>query len=422
MESKGMKRVGVEDLRVGMFVGGVVGSWTDHGLWRTRFDISNNEMLEVVRQCGAKEFWIDPARSRHSIPQVPAKPRAPGNEAKELAVQPAARHVVANPVKDRQAAATSFSTESVLAAKLCQEACGTMVKIFDAARIGLPPDIALVEPIVEDIVDSVQRNATALISLARLKSKDDYTYMHSVSVCGLMVALAMQMGLNKGTVLRMGLGGLLHDVGKAHIPLDVLNKPGKLTDLEFELVKTHASQGHAMLVNAGLVGHEALDVCLRHHEKFDGTGYPEKLSGEQISLAARMGAICDVYDAVTSVRPYKEAWDPSEALKNMASWHGHFDRTLLAMFVKLVGAFPVGSLVRLHSGRLAVVVESDPAELYRPIVKVFHCAKSNQQIPIEVVDLAKAGATEKIVSRESREGWSSGFLNSLLDFAPVPAA
>ena len=152
-----------------------------------------------------------------------------------------------------------------------------------------------------------------------------------------------------------------------------------------------------------------LDVCLHHHEKVDGSGYPHRLVGEQISLYARMGAVCDVYDAITSTRPYKQGWDPAESIRKMAEWKGHFDPVVFQAFVKTVGIYPVGSLVRLESGRIGVVMEQQAKSLLAPRVKVFFSAKSKTPIPQEILDLSKLVGRDRIVGRESAEGW--GFRN-----------
>jgi len=162
------------------------------------------------------------------------------------------------------------------------------------------------------------RHPGALISLARLKTADDYTYMHSVAVWALMVALGRQMGLDEEELRTAGLAGLLHDLGKALMNQDVLNKPGKLTDEEFEHIKSHPHEGWKLLKEAGSVNEAVLDVCRHHHERTDGNGYPDRLAGEQFTRLARMGAICDVYDAITSNRPYKRGWDPAESILRMA--------------------------------------------------------------------------------------------------------
>src|SRR5690606_2271950 len=160
---------------------------------------------------------------------------------------------------------------------------------------------------------------------------------HSIAVCALMANLARRMDLDAGAQQELGSAGLLHDVGKMLIPKEILNKPGKLSVAEMEVMRTQAVRGHELLKKRGKPPNAALEVCLSHHEKMDGSGYPERLAGAQIGLAARMGAVCDVYDAVTSNRPYKEAWSPAECLASMFSWEGHFDEDILSLFIRSVG-------------------------------------------------------------------------------------
>jgi len=247
-----------------------------------------------------------------------------------------------------------------------------------------------VMPLVDEIYQSIDRNSDALMNLVRLKTADDYTYMHSVAVCVLMISLGRRLGLDEKLLHQVGMAGLMHDVGKMGVPLDILNKPGKLTDDEFTVVKNHPMQGWEILKEAKVAEEITLDVCLHHHERVDGTGYPHKLSGDALTLYARMGAVCDVYDAVTSDRVYKKGWAPAEAVKRMAEWrNGHFDESVFQAFVKTVGIYPVGSLVRLKSGRLAVVTEQSDTSLLKPEVKVFFSIKSQEPVRMEVIDLAR---------------------------------
>jgi putative nucleotidyltransferase with HDIG domain len=265
----------------------------------------------------------------------------------------------------------------------------------------------------------VARNPGALISLARLKTADAYTYMHSVAVCAMMVALAKQLGFDEAQTRSAGLAGLLHDLGKALMPMDVLNKPGKLTEAEFTIIKSHPVQGHKMLLGGSNVDPMALDVCLHHHEKTDGSGYPKGLKADEISLFAKMGAVCDVYDAITSNRPYKLGWDPAESLRKMAEWtSGHFDPTVFQAFVKSMGIYPVGSLVRLSSGRIGVVVEQTSKSLTMPCVKVFFSTKANMRILPQVIDLSRPDTNEKIASREDPALWHFPDLHELWSGLP----
>jgi putative nucleotidyltransferase with HDIG domain len=238
--------------------------------------------------------------------------------------------------------------------------------------------------------------------------------MHSVAVCALMVALAKQLGLDEAQTRSAGIAGLLHDLGKAAMPMDVLNKPGKLTDAEFAIIKGHPEAGHKMLLAGSGVDPVALDVVLHHHEKTDGSGYPKHLKDEEISRFAKMGAVCDVYDAITSNRPYKAGWDPAESLRKMAEWtKGHFDPMIFQAFVKSLGIYPIGSLVLLSSGRLGIVVEQGETSLLTPRVKVFFSTKANARIKPEVVDLSRKGCPEKIAGREDPAKWNFPDLNEL---------
>jgi putative nucleotidyltransferase with HDIG domain len=285
--------------------------------------------------------------------------------------------------------------------------------LFAEARMGNAVATSECQPLVNQIVESVDRHADALISLCRLKLADEYTYMHSVSVCALMVSLGRQLGLDDAACREAGMAGLLHDLGKAAMPQEILNKPGKLTDEEFTIIKSHPVRGHEMLIESGVDNERVLDVCRHHHERMDGAGYPDKLAAADLSLLARMGAVCDVYDAVTSNRPYKAGWDPAESIARMASWQGHFDPTVLQTFVKTIGIYPIGSLVRMASGKLGVVVEQNPAKLTAPKVKLFFSTKSGMPMQPKLLDLMDRHANDKIVGREPPENWNFGYLNDL---------
>jgi putative nucleotidyltransferase with HDIG domain len=281
--------------------------------------------------------------------------------------------------------------------------------------MGRALDVEKCMPLVDDITASVWRNQFAMVSLARLKTHDDYTYMHSVAVCALMVALARQLGQNEDESRSAGFAGLLHDVGKACMPLETLNKPAKLTGEEYALIKMHPVRGHEMLSQTQGTGELELDVCLHHHERLDGKGYPEGLTDAALSLGARMGAVCDVYDAITSDRPYKQAWGPAETMAQMAVWAqgGQFDYGVFQAFAKCLGIYPVGSLVRLDSGRLGVVIAQHTDALLKPVVKVFFSTLSQMHVRLETLDLARPGCAERIVERESNRKWKFKHIEQL---------
>ena len=249
--------------------------------------------------------------------------------------------------------------------------------------------------------------------MARLKTADDYTYLHSMAVAGLMTALARQLGLSEDEVHAAARGGLLHDMGKAVTPLDVLNKPGSLTEDEYSAIRRHPEEGHRLLIESGVDDAATLDIALHHHEKMDGTGYPHRLSGEQISRMARMAAVCDVYDAITSNRPYKRGWCPAESLKRMASWTGHFDPVIFQAFVKSLGIYPVGTLVRLQSQQLGVVIEQSPAALLKPKVRVFHCLRRQSRVLMYELELAAGDCSDRVLQLEAPGDWGIRDLEKL---------
>jgi putative nucleotidyltransferase with HDIG domain len=402
-----LKRINVNQLTLGMHLTEFCGSWMEHPFWRTAFVLTDATDIEAILASSIKEVWIDCEKGR----DVAAGETAVSEAESEAQVEAELKLVADG---QRQIAPVSAAAEIERATKICQQAKQAVVSMFEEARMGNTVDVGGAELLVEEISDSVSRNPGALISLARLKTVDDYTYMHSVAVCAMMVALAKQLGLDEAQARSAGLAGLLHDLGKALMPMAVLNKPGKLTDAEFTIIKSHPVEGHKMLLGGVNVDPMVLDVCLHHHEKTDGSGYPSGLKADEISLFAKMGAVCDVYDAITSNRPYKLGWDPAESLRKMAEWtRGHFDPTVFQAFVKSMGIYPVGSLVRLTSGRIGVVVEQTAKSLTTPRIKVFFSSKSNMRILPQVIDLSQPDTSEKIAGREDPAKWHFPDLNEL---------
>jgi putative nucleotidyltransferase with HDIG domain len=402
-----LKKISVDQLTVGMHLKEFCGSWMEHPFWRTGFVITDPKDVQSVLASSIKEVWIDSSKGLDVAAGGVVTTEVESDAQVEADLQEAA-------MVQREVAPVSMAVEMEKAALICAQSKRAVMSMFQEARMGNAVDAGGAKQMVEEITDSVSRNPGALISLARLKTADDYTYMHSVAVCAMMVALARQLGLDETQVRLAGLAGLMHDLGKAAMPMDVLNKPGKLTDTEFSIIKTHPVEGHRLLQSGKDVDPVVLDVCLHHHEKTDGSGYPEGLKADEISLFAKMGAVCDVYDAITSNRPYKVGWDPAESLRKMAEWaNGHFDGKVFQAFVKSLGIYPIGSLVKLSSGRLGVVVEQTSKSLTMPCVKVFFSTKSNMRIVSEVVDLSKPGGTEKIASREDPAKWKFSDLNEL---------
>lgn len=393
-----LKKIPVSTVRIGMYLHSLEGSWLNHSMWKTRFLVEEESDLQKLRNSGADEVWIDETRGLD----------ADGNPTVRAQTLP---DPVEKPPRDQRPA--SMAEELQKAREIRGRAKAVVTSIFQQARMGNSFDASACAPLVEDIVDSVYRNNDALVSLSRLKLADEYTYMHSVTVCALMVSLGRQLGFDQRECHDAGMAGLMHDLGKASIPLSIINKPGKLTDAEFEIIRTHPERGHALLVDAGVTNQAVLQVCRHHHERMDGKGYPDKLESDRVPLMVRMSAVCDVYDAVTSNRPYNKGWDPAESISRMASWKGHFDEEVLRAFIKSLGIYPTGSLVRLQSGRLAVVMGQNADKLTAPRVKVFFSTSTYARVEPEIVDLNAPGCSERIIGRESPEKWQFPNLGKL---------
>ncbi len=402
-----LKKINVKQLVVGMYLKEFCGSWMDHPFWRNSFVITDPKDVERILASNITEVWIDSSKGL----DIAAGETAVSEEESEARVDAELSRAAE---AQRETAPVPAAEEFARAAKICAQSKLAVTSMFQEARMGKAVDTANAQKLVEEINDSVSRNPGALISLARLKTADDYTYMHSVAVCALMIALSKQLGLSEQETRRAGIAGLLHDLGKALMPMEVLNKPGKLTDEEFAIIKKHPAEGHRLLLGNSGADEMMLDVVLHHHEKIDGTGYPKGLKGEEISLFAKMGAVCDVYDAITSNRPYKAGWPPSESLRKMAEWaKGHFDQRVFQAFVKSLGIYPIGSLVRLESGRLGLVIDQSEKSLLAPCVKVFYSTHSQARILPEIIDLSRPGCHEKIAGREDPAKWNFPDLDEL---------
>jgi len=403
-----LKRIQVEQLQLGMHIKEFCGSWADHPFWRTGFVIKDPKDISLILASNIKEVVIDCSKGLGA----PVEPTLKTDGAKLTTVVPDTTVAMASrALPDTASVPTNQELER--ASRICRRAKAAVVSMFEEARMGKAVDVGGAAELVEEISESVARNPEAIISLARLKTADDYTYMHSVAVCAMMVALAKKLGLDEAQTRLCGMAGLLHDMGKVAMPIEVLNKPGKLTDAEFDVIRAHPIEGHKILAASSAVDAVSLDVVLHHHEKIDGSGYPERLRSDDISLYAKMASVCDVYDAITSNRPYKSGWDPAESLRRMAEWSGHFDPKVFQAFVKSIGIYPVGSLVRLKSGRIGVVTEQSPTSLTTPMVKAFFSTKSNMRIVPSLVDLSLPHTLEKIIGREDPAQWHFPDLNAL---------
>ncbi|MEG8040469.1 HD-GYP domain-containing protein [Sphingomonas sp. LR60] len=390
-----------EDARLGMFVHAVAGGWMASPFWRRQFVLTKAADLKKLLEGGIAEIVIDLSKGLGPAAAQPIAAAVAGG-VDAVQVEPEASPYPQEPHLPARRRRTPISHEQ--RAQAMVDASKVVVKaMFEDVRLGRALDIDALAPIAERIVESVTRDAAAMLNVTRLKTKDEYTYVHSIAVAALLVHFAQTLKLPEAEVSALGLAGLLHDIGKMAVPKALLDKPGKLEPPEMAVLRHHPEKGHALLSAGRGLPEVVLDVCLHHHERCDGRGYPKGLRGDQLSLAARMSSICDVYDAVTSQRPYKRPWSPSEALSRMRSWSGHFDPELLDLFIESIGIHPVGGLVRLQSSRLAIVIAGNDQEPTQPRVRVFYDIPAQRFIA--PYDLNATIAADPIHRAECGQRW-----------------
>lgn len=248
--------------------------------------------------------------------------------------------------------------QSIIDQKTRTAAIKTVYTTFNKCKLATSLDIAAIQLTIQSIIENIISNKNTIMQASDIRKYDDYTFAHSVNVCTLSVMLAVLSHFNETHLKEVALGALLHDIGKTQIPLGILNKPGVLSDEELEIMKTHAWLGFELLRRTQGFSVVPMHIAFQHHEKYDGSGYPRQLAGTNIHEYARIVAIADVYDALTSDRPYKKSCTPDIAYKIMTQYSpGHFDRKLLQLFFDNVAIYPVGTLVKLTFGYYATVID-----------------------------------------------------------------
>jgi len=329
---------------------------------------------------------------------------------RSLGLRPSRREHQPSPSGEPERALLAPPRPTTLAEELprAREIRGAMVaqvkRFVTDVRSGLPIDITAARHTVVKVAESLRRSPRAFGALVRLKRTDEYTFSHSVNTCVLSLMVAEQCGL-PDNLEDIGLGALVHDVGKLKVPPEVLNKPGPLTEEEWQLIRRHPLAGLEIVQRSGELRAAIAEAITQHHERADGSGYPHGLRGEAIGMAARLVAVVDVYDATSSDRPYHPALPPAEAVRWILANAGRqFDLQLAHAFVRTVGVYPVGSLVRLNSGELAIVSDFDAKSILRPIVLIITTPWGSALPAPEILDLSEgfpAAAKREIVAVEN---------------------
>ena len=392
-----IKKIQARDLRPGMYIHDLDCGWTEHPFLRNRFLVGDEKQVRRIVSAGIHQLYIDSERGQ-DVADAPTQAEVESALDRDIAGTAAVR---ATPPR------ASIDEEFQRARNVLSGANRAIRLLLQDARLGKQVSVEQAEPVVEKVAESVLRNRGALLSLSAIKTKDEYTYMHSVSVCALVMVFCRALEMDEKTVREAGMGGLLHDVGKMATPIEILNKPGKLTDEEFGIMRGHVVASREMLEATPGITPTALAVAAEHHERFDGSGYPRKLKGHEISPMGQLSAIVDVYDAITSDRVYHKGMPAPAALRKLLEWSSmHFNPDNVHVFIKAVGIYPTGSLVMLESRRLAVVVDQSDGSLLQPRVRVVFDTRLGSYVTPYDIDLASAAGADRILGYEPPGKWS----------------
>ncbi len=365
--------ISVNQLKLGMFVVELDRPWLGTTFLFQGFRIQNpDEIARLKEQCDAVYVDIEKSVTHRTSPLL-----------NPFEVQQAKHGLVYE-------MSAPFEEEIKSANEIRAVTQHCIEELFDDVEHGRNINMPAVKQVVNDTVDGILRNPDAHVCLTQLKGWDTYTAQHSINVCILSLAFARHLGLPRTQMEMLGVGALLHDIGKLKTPLEVLNKPDKLTDDEFMLMKAHPLHGREIIEQKYGLSHQIADIAFSHHERIAGSGYPRGLDGEDISFWGKLVAIVDVYDAITSDRCYHQGMAPTEALTKMYGWRmTDFDAELLEQFIQTVGIYPVGTLVELMSGEVGIVISVNPVSRLRPKVDLLLDANKNPYYPSRVVNLAE---------------------------------
>ena len=369
----------VNQLRPGMYVIAIASQTGAMEIAQTGL-VTTRQQVDVLIRRGVLTVKVDLARSK--LPGI-AQVISPSPAHSAGSVRPAG----------------SGEGRELKIRRLYQEARELQGKFIRHLKAGEPIDITPLAAVAEEMVDTMFTHGDAMLCLARIRAKDAYLMEHSMNVAILLANFGRYLGLERSVLKELTLGGLLHDVGKIMTPDEVLNKPGKLTDEEFGVMRQHVVHSYDILSNTAGITPTMLEVAANHHERLDGTGYPQRLKGEQLSLYTRMSGIVDVYDAVTADRVYKQGMQPTQAFRVLLKGiDQHFDAELVTKFIKCMGVYPVGTLVQLSNQRLAVVMQRNEQQPLKPVVKVIYHATQRHYLEVQWLDLARNGGQESIES------------------------
>ena len=396
-------KIHISELKIGMFVSKLDRPWLETPFLMQGFTIESLDDIDAVAEY-SQYVWVDAVSEEWVPPEERATLKSPTKKISYI-----------NKIDAKAEHAQALDTY--------REARRLTRTLLDDLRLGGVINTEQAKSTVKDCVHSILRNADALIWMSKIRSQDEYTAEHCLNVCILAIAFGRHLGMSEADLERLGLCGLLHDVGKMRVQSDVLNKPGSLNDKEMNMMRAHTIHGRNLLMASPGIPNSTIDVAYSHHEKMDGTGYPRGLKSSGISELAKIIAIVDAYDAMTADRCYSPSMPSTEALKIIFKDRGtHFDDRLALEFIKSVGLYPPGTLVELVNGLVAIVFETNSK--YRHLPKVIAVRKQNARLEKNVaIDLSaiEAGRLDKsfLIKRALNDGSFGVFIKDYRELGLV---
>jgi HD-GYP domain-containing protein (c-di-GMP phosphodiesterase class II) len=392
-----LKHVELSDLELGMFVHKMEGSWFEHPFWKSCFLIEDARRLQLLKESKLRGVVIDTSKGKdvpapaHDAPCISASHNAAANQRiRSISKRSRAEAVALRPV--------NLAQELDAAEAIAAKAKECLHRTFMAARLGKALNVKTVEPVVHEILGSVRRNPQAFSGLMRCKLKNELMFRHALDVSALMVSLARKMKLSASDVYNCGLAGLLLDIGVNYLPPAVDPPQGDFRNADPKIWQQHVMLGYRSLLNDDNLPQPVLDAVLQHHERCDGSGFPNALEEHQITPVARMAAICDTFDFLLCQTIDGAALDPAAAIAQMKEQPGAFDEEILRHFIESVGLYPIGSFVRLRSEKLAMVIDEDRKDAGRPVVQAFYSLATGERIEPQRIELARSNETDAITA------------------------
>ncbi|MEJ2142104.1 MAG: HD-GYP domain-containing protein [Gammaproteobacteria bacterium] len=377
-------KINVDDLKEGMFVSELDRPWSETDYLLEGVLIKSEDDITSLKRFSSF-VYVDTERTYGDV--IPHLQNL-SQKAQATPTHPRL-NTIEKEAQDAETEQVAFQQELKVARKVHKRTRSYIDSALEDVRMGKSVDTEAAKELVTDIASSVNRSPNAMMWLTHMKSRDEYTSIHCMNVCILAVSFGRTLGLGKTELAVLGLGALLHDLGKMRTPLEILNKPGRLTREEFEIMKKHSQLGFDLLNTQGGLPQSVLDIVLHHHERVNGGGYPDGLVGEQIDQLVQIVSIVDVYDAITSDRCYHDGIAPYEALKNMYDWvNENFEKELVEQFIKCLGIYPIGSMIKLNTGQIGIVVSASEKSRLRPIILLLVNSKGEQYKRPKLLNLA----------------------------------